>query len=129
MRSRCRQDLYGITNRFDYFDRSDRVGRLFVTRDYGGRSPRDAPEAYLKASTHHRLNDIRTPLLVLHGAEDARVPPIQSEAVVEQLRMHNIEHEYVVYPGEGHGFRKREHRIDAYERLAAWFERHLGRSP
>ncbi|HYI14402.1 MAG TPA: prolyl oligopeptidase family serine peptidase [Thermomicrobiales bacterium] len=118
-------DLYGITNRFDYFDRSDRVGRVFVTRDYGGRGPVDAPDLYLRASTHHRLSEIRTPLLVLHGSEDTRVPPVQSEAVVEQLGKHGIEHEYVVYPGEGHGFRKREHRIDAYERLARWFERHL----
>jgi dipeptidyl aminopeptidase/acylaminoacyl peptidase len=122
-------DLYGITNRFDYFDRSDRVGRVFVTRDYGGRGPADAPDLYLLASTHHRLGEIRTPLLVLHGSEDTRVPPVQSEAVVEQLREHGIEHEYVVYPGEGHGFRKREHRIDAYERLARWFERHLAAQP
>jgi dipeptidyl aminopeptidase/acylaminoacyl peptidase len=122
-------DLYGITNRFDYFERSDRVGRVFVTRDYGGRGPRDAPEAYLRASTHHRLDAIRTPLLVLHGAEDTRVPPVQSEAVVAALREHGVEHEYVVYPGEGHGFRQRAHRIDAYERLASWFERHLGAAP
>lgn len=118
-------DLYGITNRFDYFDRSDRVGRVFVMRDYGGRGPEDAPADYLRASTHHRLREIRTPLLILHGSEDTRVPPVQSEAVVEQLRAHGIEHEYVVYPGEGHGFRRREHRIDAYGRLAAWFHRHL----
>ena len=118
-------DLYGITNRFDYFERSDRVGRLFVTRGYGGRGPRDAPDAYLRASTHHRLEAIRTPLLVLHGAEDARVPPIQSEAVVAALRAHGVEHEYRVYPGEGHGFRLREHRIDAYERVARWFAQHL----
>jgi dipeptidyl aminopeptidase/acylaminoacyl peptidase len=118
-------DLYGITNRFDYFDRSDRVGRVFVTRDYGGRGPRDAPDAYLRASTHHRLDRIRTPLLVLHGAEDRRVPPVQSEEVVAALREHGVPHDYVVYPGEGHGFRKREHRIDAYERLAGWFTRYL----
>ena len=118
-------DLYGITNRFDYFERSDRVGRVFVMRDYGGRGPRDAPEAYLRASTHHRLDAIRTPLLVLHGAEDTRVPPLQSEAVVAALREQGVEYEYVVYPGEGHGFRQRANRIDAYERLAAWFARHL----
>jgi len=122
-------DLYGITNRFDYFERSDRVGRVFVTRDYGGRGPADAPDLYLMASTHHRLGEIRTPLLVLHGSEDTRVPPVQSEAVVAELQKHGIEHEYVVYPGEGHGFRKREHRIDAYERLANWFERHLATGP
>ncbi len=117
--------MYGITNRFDYFDRSDRVGRLFVSRDYGGRRPQDAPEHYLRASTHHRMHEIRTPLLVLHGSEDKRVPPVQSEAVVAALQEHGVEHEYVVYPGEGHGFRRREHRIDAYERLARWFTRHL----
>lgn len=118
-------DLYGITNRIDYFERSDRVGRLFVTRDYGGRGPADAPERYLTASTHHRLHEIQTPLLVLHGAEDTRVPPVQSEAVITSLKENNVACEHVVYPGEGHGFRRREHRIDAYERVAAWFDRYL----
>lgn len=118
-------DLYGITNRIDYFDRSDRVGRVFVSRDYGGRGPRDAPADYMRASTHHRLDRIQTPLLVLHGAEDRRVPPVQSEEVVAALRANNVPHEYVVYPGEGHGFRRREHRIDAYERLARWFTERL----
>jgi len=118
-------DLYGITNRIDYFERSDRVGRLFVMRDYGGRGPADAPDRYLRSSTHHRLNEIRTPVLVLHGAEDTRVPPVQSEAVIAALREHGVESEHVVYPGEGHGFRKRENRVDAYERVAAWFDRLL----
>jgi dipeptidyl aminopeptidase/acylaminoacyl peptidase len=68
---------------------------------------------------------MRTPLLILHGAEDTRVPPVQSEAVAAELRRHDVAHEHVVYPGEGHGFRQREHRIDAYERLAAWFQQHL----
>lgn len=122
-------DLYGITNRIDYFERSDRVGRLFVMRDYGGRGPSDAPDLYLRASTHHRLAEIRTPLLVLHGAEDKRVPLIQSEAVVAALRENGVECEHVVYSGEAHGFRKRENRVDAYERVAAWFERHLSGEP
>lgn len=118
-------DMYGKTNAFTGQAHADRVGRLFSSRDYWGRYAHEIPEAMTRASTVHRLDRIKTPLLIMHGDRDARVPPIESKQVAEALDRTGVPHEYVVYPGEGHGFRHREHRIDCYNRIQGWFERYL----
>ena len=119
-------DLYGKTNMFTGQAHADRVGRVFVARDYWGRMADEIPAAMERASTYHRLTEIRTPLLILHGDRDTRVPPLESAQVAEAMAHAGLPHEYVVYPGEGHGFRRREHRVDCYTRMLAWFRRYLG---
>jgi dipeptidyl aminopeptidase/acylaminoacyl peptidase len=118
-------DMYGKTNMFTAQENADRVGRVFVARDYWGRLAPEIPEAMERASTFNRLSRIRTPLLILHGDKDPRVPPIESAQVAETMRQTGLAHDYVVYPGEGHGFRKREHRVDCYQRILAWFQEYL----
>lgn len=118
-------DMYGKTNAFTGQAKADRVGRLFSSRDYWGRYAHEIPEAMKKASTVHRLERIQTPLLIMHGDRDARVPPIESQQVAEALARTQVPHEYVVYPGEGHGFTKWEHRVDCYTRILGWFDRYL----
>lgn len=118
-------DLYGKTNMLTAQAHADRVGRVFVARDYWGRQAREIPAAMKRASTHHRLAAIKTPLLILHGDRDTRVPPQESAQVAATLAAAGLPHEYVVYPGEGHGFRRREHRIDCFTRMLAWFRRYL----
>jgi dipeptidyl aminopeptidase/acylaminoacyl peptidase len=114
-------DMYGKTNMITGQQHADRVGRVFVARDYWNRMGPEVPDAMKRASTHHRLHEIKTPLLILHGDRDTRVPPGESAQVAETLSVAGILHEYIVYPGEGHGFRKREHRIDCYTRMLGWF--------
>jgi len=71
---------------------------------------------------------IRAPLLVLQGENDPRVPRSEAEQVVKALRDGGKPHEYHVYPGEGHGFRTTENRIDALRRALDWFDQHLRRA-
>jgi dipeptidyl aminopeptidase/acylaminoacyl peptidase len=118
-------DMYGKTNMFTAQVHADRVGRVFVARDYWGRLAHEIPEAMERASTYQRLSRIKTPLLILHGDRDPRVPPMESAQVAETMQQAGLPHDYVVYPGEGHGFRRREHRIDCYQRILAWLTRYL----
>lgn len=74
--------------------------------------------------THAARIDV--PVLLLQGADDPVVPPSQSEAIRDALRAHGVDHEYVVYPAEGHGFRSRETIIDALERELAFLRRTFG---
>jgi dipeptidyl aminopeptidase/acylaminoacyl peptidase len=67
----------------------------------------------------------RTPTLILQGEKDLRVPKPQSDQLYAALRYRNVPVEYVVYPREEHGFKEREHRLDALTRTLDWFERHL----
>jgi dienelactone hydrolase len=74
----------------------------------------------------HSLDRMRAPLLVLQGKNDTNVPKAESDLVVERLRARRHPVEYVVYPDEGHGFVRRENRLDAARRTVRFFVRHLG---
>ena len=69
-------DMYGKTNAFTGQAKADRVGRLFSSRDYWGRYAHEVPAAMKRASTVDRLDRIKTPLLIMHGDQDARVPQL-----------------------------------------------------
>ncbi len=74
----------------------------------------------------NRVDDIRTPLLVIQGANDPRVTKRESDQIVEALRRRGIDVEYIVKDDEGHGFVKPENRLDAYAAIERFFARHLG---
>jgi dipeptidyl aminopeptidase/acylaminoacyl peptidase len=70
-------------------------------------------------------NRIRTPVLILHGAEDTNVPLGQAVYLHRALRHFGVEHEFVIYPREGHSIRERHHQLDVLRRTRAWFDRWL----
>ena len=74
-----------------------------------------AEKLYIERSPLSHPERFRVPLLLLQGAEDPVVPPAQSEAIRDALAAHGIPHAYVVYVGEGHGFRRAENVINALE--------------
>lgn len=75
----------------------------------------EAAEKYRAWSPIFHAEAIRDPVAVFQGEEDKVVPPSQSEEIVKALRANGVPHEYHLYPGEGHGFRKSETRRAYYE--------------
>ncbi len=69
--------------------------------------------------------NIERPLLVIQGATDPRVLQRESDELVEAARDAGVEVEYLVFPDEGHGFRKRENRIRAAEVYLRFLDRYL----
>jgi dipeptidyl aminopeptidase/acylaminoacyl peptidase len=67
-----------------------------------------------------------TPLLILHGAEDARVPVSQGRFMAQALREQGVPVQLVVYPREPHGIRERQHQLDLLRRVREWTARWLG---
>ena len=100
--------------------------RDYLLRELG--DPDKDADLYRERSPLTHASKIRSPLLVLQGENDPRVPRSEAEQVVKALRDGGKVHEYHVYPGEGHGFRMTESRIDALRRALDWFDRHLRRS-
>lgn len=73
-------------------------------------------------ATHHRYRErspvshahlLNDPIAIFQGDEDTAVPKSQSDMIVASLRKRGIPHEYHVYEGEGHGWKKQE-TIDAF---------------
>lgn len=68
----------------------------------------EAEAVYIERSPLTHAERIDVPVLLLQGEDDRVVPPSQSEAIRDALASRGIPHEYVLYPGEGHGFRRAE---------------------
>ncbi len=73
-----------------------------------------------------RAHDIRIPLLIAQGANDPRVKQDESEQIVAALREAGIEHDYLLFPDEGHGFAKPENRLRFYAAAERFLARYLG---
>jgi acetyl esterase/lipase len=68
---------------------------------------------------------IKTPLLLAHGSDDHRVPIDHFRKLRSALRSHDAPAEFVEY-GEGHGWFTPESRIDFWNRVDQFLERHIG---
>ncbi len=63
--------------------------------------------------------------MVIHGANDPRVPVSEAEQIVAALEQRGREVVYLRYDDEGHGLVRLANRIDAYPQVAAFLERTL----
>ncbi len=68
---------------------------------------------------------IRAPLFVIQGANDPRVKQAESDQIVEAIRQKNGVVEYLTFPDEGHGLRKKENNIAAYSAVMEILDRHV----
>ena len=62
-------------------------------------------DLYRERSPIHSAGDIRSPMLILQGLEDAVVRPAQAETIVAALDSAGVPYAYLTFEGEGHGFR------------------------
>lgn len=69
--------------------------------------------------------NIEKPLLVVQGANDPRVLRVESDELVAAVRKNGVPVEYLVFPDEGHGFRRRENRIKAAKAYRRFLDEHL----
>ncbi|MFG1709652.1 alpha/beta hydrolase family protein [Nonomuraea sp. M3C6] len=83
------------------------------------------PHRHDRVSPIAFASKVRTPVLILHGEDDTNVPVGQATFFHRALRWFGIEHEFVVYPREGHSIQERNHQLDLLRRTRAWFERWL----
>jgi dienelactone hydrolase len=73
-----------------------------------------------------RVEAIRIPLLIAQGANDPRVKQAEAEQIVAALTKAGIEHEYLLFPDEGHGFAKPGNRLRFYGEADRFLARYLG---
>lgn len=82
-------------------------------------------ERHRRISPLFHAHRIARPMLVVQGANDPRVLQVESDELVAAVRNNGVPVEYLVFPDEGHGFRKRENRIAASEAYVRFLDRHL----
>ncbi|HTW79041.1 MAG TPA: S9 family peptidase [Terracidiphilus sp.] len=82
------------------------------------------PAVYDQHSPVRYLDHCHTPVLVLHGEADVRVPISQGQEFYHGLRFMGKEAQMVTYPREPHIFTEREHQTDSLTRILAWYDAH-----
>ena len=79
----------------------------------------------IEASPMTHVDDIRAPLMLIHGANDPRVPVGEARQLYESLVARGIQSELLIYEDEGHGLAKRANRLDALPRMLAFLRKNL----
>src|ERR1700728_3068185 len=82
-------------------------------------------ESLREASPLTRIDQLRAPLFIIHGANDPRVPLSEAEQIHAALTARGQECELLVYGDEGHGLAQRANREDAVPKAIAFLARHL----
>jgi dipeptidyl aminopeptidase/acylaminoacyl peptidase len=105
------------------------------TSDFGydtewmfGGPPWTHREVYARCSPLTYVENIKTPLLILHSEEDWRCPPLQGEMLFQALKMLRREVEMVRFPGEPHGLSRSgtpSRRLARLQIMLEWFEKRL----
>ena len=73
-----------------------------------------------------RVDQINRPLLIVQGANDARVKQQESDQIVTAMREAGKDVEYILFQNEGHSIRNWQNRVIFYRKLEDFLARHLG---
>ena len=120
-------NLYGVVNFETFFKQTQPWMAAISKVEYG--DPVGEAEMLRRLSPIHRIDRVRTPLIVLHGANDTNVPVVEAEQVVNSLKQRGVPVEYVLFPDEGHGWRKIPNRIRSTVEIVRFFDQRLNRPP
>jgi dipeptidyl aminopeptidase/acylaminoacyl peptidase len=121
---RAAVDFFGFTELATFVDSWPLYlqQHLFAELGFDPRSDRARNRAL---SPLYHVDRIRIPLQIHQGANDNRVPRVQSDWLVQRMRGMGRTVEYFVYPDEGHGFTRFENERVSYQRLVAFLRRQL----
>lgn len=113
-------NVVGIGNWVTFLEKTSSWRRSHREEEYGSLTHH---RAFLTSiSPIHQADRIQAPMLVIHGANDPRVPVAEADQLVASLKERNHPVEYLCYPDEGHKISKLTNRIDSFTRMADFLE-------
>jgi dipeptidyl aminopeptidase/acylaminoacyl peptidase len=113
-------DIVGIASLVTFLENTSSYRRAVREAEYGYlATDRDFLES---ASPLNKVEQIRAPLFIIHGANDPRVPLSEAIQMRDSLAKRNVHAELLVYDNEGHGLSKLKNRLDAYPKAAAFLD-------
>lgn len=114
-------DLVGISDLVTFLENTSPYRRAQREREYGSLA---ADREFLAAASPlRRVDAMRAPLFVVHGANDPRVPLSEAQQLHAALAARGVPCELRVYADEGHGLAKLSNRLDAYPRILSWLDK------
>lgn len=116
-------DMVGIANFVSFLERTGPWRRKHREAEYGELANDREMLEHISPLTH--IDNIRVPLMVVHGKHDPRVPLFEAEQVVEAVRGKGLEVELLVFDNEGHAISKRPNVINAFVMMGEFLGKHL----
>jgi dipeptidyl aminopeptidase/acylaminoacyl peptidase len=116
-------DICGMSDFVTFYEHTEPWIASAAVSKYG--HPVHDADLLRELSPIHRLDRLRAPLMVVHGANDTNVPVIEAEQVVAALAARNHPHRYLLFPGEGHELLHRAARAEFLRETLDWLTHHL----
>ncbi len=112
-----------VSNWHSFHGTSD-IGWTFGRYDMEG-TPWANEEKYLSMSPIRYADKVKTPTMIIHADEDYRCSLEQAEQWFTALKILGVPTELIIFPGEPHGIRKPQHRVEMFSHMIRWFEKYL----
>jgi dipeptidyl aminopeptidase/acylaminoacyl peptidase len=125
----CAVDVFGISNLVTFLNTIPAYWRPWQTlwkARMGDYTTEQGQKFLQERSPLNYIDRIVRPLLIGQGANDVRVKASESEQIVAAMKQRGIPVTYVLYPDEGHGFRRPENRRSFTAVVEAFLAKHLG---
>jgi len=87
-------------------------------------TPYDKPENYAKHNPVNHVADWKTPMLVIHGQLDYRIPVEQGIGVFTALQRRGIDSQLLYFPDENHWILKPHNSVLWHDTVNAWLKKH-----
>ena len=120
-------NLFGVTNWIRTLKSIPphwEAGRKALYAELGDPTTADSVRLYNISPVFHG-NKVKNPVMVLQGANDIRVLQVESDEMVAAIKANNVPVEYVIFPDEGHGFRKKENQVKGYGQVLTFLDTYL----
>ncbi len=112
----------GLSNIHSMYGTTDIPG--YIAAFYNGAPSKETLPLYFERSGLTTADAVTTPLLILHGSNDERVPIGQPMEFYRALKDRGKTVELVFYPREGHGLSEYYHQLDRLKRQYDWLAKH-----
>ncbi len=116
-------DIVGMSNLETFLENTAEYRRAHRESEYG--SLAKDREVLRSVSPIHKADQIKAPLMVIHGKNDPRVPASEAEQIVESLQNRHISVKYLCYEDEGHGIMKMKNKLDCYPQMVGFLKENL----
>ena len=118
-------DIVGISNFVTFLENTNPYRVDQRRPEYGDERDPEMREFLTGISPLTQVDKIRAPLLVIHGANDPRVPRSEAEQIVKAVRANGSDAWYLLALDEGHGFRKKGNRDRMTDAVIQFLDQHL----
>lgn len=99
---------------------------FFANQDIGGPYwEENAPEGYEKFSPHQYVQNWDTPILVIHGGKDFRVPETEGMQAFQAAQIKGIPSKFLYFPNEGHWILQPQNGLLWHREFFGWLDEWL----